>query len=226
MIMEMFKEEVADAIAKAGTRSSLVELDCYTAVRQRYRDGPVFGPQLDSISWGSAPIRSKTKDWAFNVWGGCNNFSLAKRYGNSEGGTITVDDRVASMVVGFVVDASEYRFSLENGQGQVVVHSLEVGLLRDAKERRLHVILWLRVHSCVFVCIDVFDRASAHMMMATGKTVSVSLKGNHFFISQDVCQISLSKAITGMFGSKTNVESIFSLQSRADATAKWNQMMN
>jgi long-subunit acyl-CoA synthetase (AMP-forming) len=153
MIMEMFEEEVNGAIAKASTRSSLVELDCYTAVRQRYRDGLVFGPQLDSISWGSAPIQSKTKDWVFNVWGGCDNFSLAEGYGSSEGGTITVDERVTSMVVCFVVDASEYGFSLENGQGQVVVYSLEVGFFRDANQRQLHVILWLRVHvlSCVFM---------------------------------------------------------------------------
>ncbi len=126
MMMEVFEGEVAEAVAGAGARSAMQQLDCYTAVRQRYRDGSVFGPQLKSISWGSAPISSKTKDWVYNVWGGCDNFSLIEGYGSSEGGSITNDERVTSMVVCLVVDASDYGFSLDNGQGQVVVYSPEV----------------------------------------------------------------------------------------------------
>jgi long-subunit acyl-CoA synthetase (AMP-forming) len=128
MIMELFEGEVADAKLKARAQSALDELDCYTAVRQRFRDGDVFGPQLRMISWGSAPISGRTKDWVHNVWGGSDNFLLVEGYGSSEGGSVTQDDKVTDSVVCFVVDASDHGFSLDNGQGQVVVHSLEVGI--------------------------------------------------------------------------------------------------
>ena len=128
MIMELFEGEVADAKLKARAQSALDELDCYTAVRQRFRDGDVFGPQLRMITWGSAPISGRTKDWVHNVWGGSDNFLLMEGDGSSEGGSVTQDDRVTDSVVCFVVDASDHGFSLDNGQGQVVVHSLEVGI--------------------------------------------------------------------------------------------------
>ena len=129
MIMELFEGEVADAKLQACAQSALDQLDCYTAVRQRYRDGVVFGPQLRMITWGSAPISGRTKDWVYNVWGGRDNFLLMEGYGSSEGGSVTQDDRVTDSVVCFVVDASDHGFSLDNGQGQVVVHSLEVGII-------------------------------------------------------------------------------------------------
>jgi long-subunit acyl-CoA synthetase (AMP-forming) len=125
-IMELFEGEVAEAVVRSGAQTERDKENCKSAVRQKYREGLVFGPQLRSISWGSAPISSKTKDWVFDVWGGCDNVSLAEGYGSSEGGTITMNERVTDMVVCLVVDASEYGFSLDNGQGQVVVHSVEV----------------------------------------------------------------------------------------------------
>jgi long-subunit acyl-CoA synthetase (AMP-forming) len=126
MIMELFEGEVAEALVRSGARTERDKENCKSAVRQKYREGLVFGPQLRLITWGSAPISSKTKNWVHDVWGGCDNVSLVEGYGSSEGGTITANEMVTDMVVCFVVDASEYGFSLENGQGQVVVHSNEV----------------------------------------------------------------------------------------------------
>jgi hypothetical protein len=165
-IMELFEGEVAEAVVRSGAQTERDKENCKSAVRKKYREGLVFGPQLRSISWGSAPISSKTKDWVFDVWGGCDNVSLAEGYGSSEGGTITTNDKVTDMVVCLVVDASEYGFSLDNGQGQVVVHSVEV-------------LTCVSFYMCVLF-IHFANRASMRMMTTKAKTVSAPLRESHF----------------------------------------------
>jgi acyl-CoA synthetase (AMP-forming)/AMP-acid ligase II len=226
MIMELFEGEVAEAMAKSGARTDLEQLECYTAVRQRYRDGLVFGPQLSVVTWGSAPIQQRTKDWVYNVWGGCDNFVLAEGYGSSEGGTITSDEKVADSVVCFVVDAPDFGFSLDNGQGQVVAHSLEVGsFCARCSMSTPPVHHWLCLH-CItgYQFIHGLNRVSVPTMMVRGKAAFASSRVNHSSLLKTCAKFPSPKISLEFSVLKMKMAMTFRLRWRAAGTARWKRV--